>query len=219
MYSILKDYYHILNLPETASRDEIKKAFRKLAFQFHPDKNPLDPYAEAHFREIQEACEVLLHPHKREQYLQQRRAMKAKGYRFREPANGPASILIQCLELSKQIAFMDVHRMDFKGIANRITLLLNREVVEQLLEFNESEVNRSIITLMLKTIEPLPLAECTRVCNLLLQLAATDDRMTEQIDQILKRKKQQEQWRSYRIILALLTVLVLCLLIYFAGNR
>ena len=219
MYPLLKDYYRILNLPETATRHEIKKAFRKLALQFHPDKNPLDPYAEAHFREIQEACEVLLHPHKREQYLQQRSAMKAKGYRFQEPGNEPASVLIQCLELSKQIAFMDVHRMDFKGISKRMTLLLNREVVEQLLTFNESEVNRSIITLLLKTLEPFPITECVRVCNPLLQLAATDNRATEQIHQFLKRKKQQEQWRSYRIILALLTVLVLCLLIYFAGNR
>ncbi|MBN1130802.1 MAG: molecular chaperone DnaJ [Chitinispirillaceae bacterium] len=64
------DYYEILGLPKNASEDEIKKAYRKLAMQYHPDKNPGDKAAEEKFREATEAYEVLKDPHRRSQYDQ-----------------------------------------------------------------------------------------------------------------------------------------------------
>jgi DnaJ-class molecular chaperone len=63
-----KDYYKILNVPRGASADEIKKAFRKLARKYHPDVNPGDKKAEARFKEINEAYEVLADPDKRRKY-------------------------------------------------------------------------------------------------------------------------------------------------------
>ena len=53
-----KDYYKTLGVPRTASDDQIKKAYRKLALKYHPDKNK-DPGAEDKFKEIAEAYEVL----------------------------------------------------------------------------------------------------------------------------------------------------------------
>jgi DnaJ-class molecular chaperone len=63
-----KDYYKILNISRGASADEIKKAFRKLARKHHPDVNPGDKKAEARFKEINEAYEVLSDPDKRRKY-------------------------------------------------------------------------------------------------------------------------------------------------------
>ena len=65
-----KDYYKILGVAKTASQDEIKKAFRKLAVKYHPDKNPGDKKAEEKFKEINEANEVLSDPEKRKKYDQ-----------------------------------------------------------------------------------------------------------------------------------------------------
>ncbi|MDH4306744.1 MAG: DnaJ domain-containing protein, partial [Acidimicrobiia bacterium] len=60
-----KDYYAILGVPRDAPTEEIKKAFRRLARETHPDANPDDPTAEARFREVAEAYEVLSDPDRR----------------------------------------------------------------------------------------------------------------------------------------------------------
>jgi DnaJ-class molecular chaperone len=63
-----KDYYATLGVPKTASDKEIKQAFRKLARKYHPDVNPGDKGAEARFKELNEANEVLSDPEKRKKY-------------------------------------------------------------------------------------------------------------------------------------------------------
>ncbi len=65
-----KDYYKILGVEKSASEKEVKKAFRRLARQYHPDVNPDDPQAEEQFKEINEAYEVLSDAEKRRKYDQ-----------------------------------------------------------------------------------------------------------------------------------------------------
>jgi molecular chaperone DnaJ len=65
-----RDYYEVLGVPKTATKDEIKKAYRKLAIQYHPDRNPGDKTAEEKFKEATEAYEVLGDDQKRQAYDQ-----------------------------------------------------------------------------------------------------------------------------------------------------
>lgn len=65
-----RDYYEVLEVSKSASVDEIKKAYRKLAIKYHPDRNPGDAEAEAKFKEAAEAYDVLHDPQKRQQYDQ-----------------------------------------------------------------------------------------------------------------------------------------------------
>ena len=66
----MADYYEILEVERTATEGEIKKAYRKLAIKYHPDKNPGDKEAESKFKEIAQAYEVLGNAEKRQMYDQ-----------------------------------------------------------------------------------------------------------------------------------------------------
>src|ERR1700727_3911598 len=76
-----KDFYTVLGVSRSASADEIKKAYRKLAMQYHPDKNPNNKAAEEKFREVSEAYEILENPKNRQAY-------DNFGHAFQQPAGG-----------------------------------------------------------------------------------------------------------------------------------
>ena len=65
-----RDYYEVLGVDKSANEDALKKAYRKLAIKYHPDKNPGDAEAEEKFKEIAEAYDVLSDPQKRQRYDQ-----------------------------------------------------------------------------------------------------------------------------------------------------
>lgn len=75
----MKDYYRILEIPPQSGEDEIRKSYRRLAMQYHPDRNPDKPGAEEKFKEIAEAYGVLTDPVKRRQY-DAARTMNANHY-------------------------------------------------------------------------------------------------------------------------------------------
>ena len=65
-----RDYYEVLGVDRSASKDEMKKAYRKIAIKYHPDKNPDDKEAEEKFKEVKEAFEILSDAQKRSAYDQ-----------------------------------------------------------------------------------------------------------------------------------------------------
>jgi molecular chaperone DnaJ len=87
-----RDYYEVLGVERTASEEELKKAYRKLALQYHPDRNPNDKASEEKFKELSQAYEVLMDPQTRAAYDQYGHA--AFGQRARGPAgfHDPADI-------------------------------------------------------------------------------------------------------------------------------
>src|SRR5438093_12103967 len=74
-----RDYYEVLGVERNASADEVKRAYRKLAVKFHPDKNPDDPHTEEKFKELGEAYDVLMDGDKRSAYDRYGHAAFAQG--------------------------------------------------------------------------------------------------------------------------------------------
>lgn len=83
-----KDFYSVLGVSKNASADEIKKAYRKLARDNHPDSKPGDSVAEDRFKSISEAYSVLSAPEKRKEYDEQRSLFGAGGFRAPRPGQG-----------------------------------------------------------------------------------------------------------------------------------
>jgi molecular chaperone DnaJ len=86
-----KDLYQVLGVPDSAGQDDIKKAYRRLAKQYHPDANPNNPSAAERFKEISEAHAVLSDAAKRKQYDQMRRLGAFDGMASRQRAGTRAS--------------------------------------------------------------------------------------------------------------------------------
>ena len=83
-----RDYYEILGVPRDASNEEIKKEFRRLARQYHPDLNPGNKEAEEKFKDIGEAYEVISDPTKRAQYDQFSQFWNQRGFRGKQTPRG-----------------------------------------------------------------------------------------------------------------------------------
>ena len=114
----IKDHYKTLQVPQHATVSEIKKAYRILAQQYHPDKNNDDPYAAAQFAEIKEAYETLTNPAKKHEYLQERWYQKATGNYAAKETVTPVSILKKVIDFERYCSQLDVFRMN-KGTSRR----------------------------------------------------------------------------------------------------
>jgi curved DNA-binding protein len=133
-----KDYYKILGVERSASKDEIKRAYRKLAMKTHPDKNPGDTKAEDRFKEINEAYQVLSDPEKRSRYDQlgesysqwQQRGAPSGGFNwddwFTSTPSGSARVNVGGFEDILGGDFSEFFRRIFGGIPNMDTSNMGR---------------------------------------------------------------------------------------------
>ncbi|HWR32022.1 MAG TPA: DnaJ domain-containing protein [Chitinophagaceae bacterium] len=193
----LKDYYSILEIGTSATLPEIKKAYRRLAQQYHPDKKQNDPYAAALFAEIKEAYEVLTNPGKKEYYLQQRWYQHSTGSRVKQAIVSPVNILKQLLELDRYVSFLDVHRMDKLSLTEYILEILSDPSIQQLKTFNEPAISQQIILLLVKQISLLRIEQAERIAQQLYKLS-NDDETNQYISATLQQYRKKEQLEKYQ---------------------
>lgn len=185
---------------------------------YHPDKNNDDPYSLARFNEVKEAYEVLMNPGRKEMYLQERWLSKATGHNIGEKMVTAPNILIKSLELNKQIAAMDVYRMSYGGMVDRILALINNNTIDELLAQKETEVQQAIIHSLLNTTKHFPYKETKLVAEQLRKLAKDQPQLLQHIDVTLEQKRKKENWSKFNGLFVVLITILLCLIIYFMGR-
>jgi len=208
----LKDHYKILELAPSATLQDIKKAYRKLAQQYHPDKNN-DAYSEASFAAIKEAYETLTNPVKKNQYLQERWYNRATNNTNTEQLITPVNILKQALEFEKYTSTLDVFRMDDESLYEYMNELLDDATLSKLQQFNEVEVNQQIMLTLIKPIRFLKYEKATLITAKLSKLTGNNTQSLSLINNTLQKIQQKEKWESRKWIVVLFITLAICLLI------
>jgi curved DNA-binding protein CbpA len=213
----LKNYYDVLGIPPSATFTEIRAAYRKLAMQYHPDKNPGDSKAAIHFSEIKEAYEVLTNPSKKDYYLQQRWYQQSTGKKNRQVIFTPVTLLKQVLELDRYVSKLDIHRMDREGLYQYMAELMNDASIEKLNTFNDSSVDAEISRTILNCMDYLHFERVEAVAKQLMKIR-NDEVTTRNIQNYVQRRNRSHRREKYTVWLILLTVISISLLIFFMSR-
>jgi molecular chaperone DnaJ len=212
----LKDYYKILDVSPTASPQEIKKSFRRLALKFHPDKNAGNPLSEAQFKEIQEAYEILSDPGQRKEYNYKRWHLRSLGKSYTQQALTPTAILEECLALKTYIDSMSIFRIDYDLVSQYIRQVITPNSIGILNQFNDRSANHEIVHTLLKVASPLPVRYFIPITALLMQIDPTDPGMQNLISRSVREKKMHAKWDIYKwIVMIIITTLLTWLIIEF----
>lgn len=216
----MKDYYKILEVSPTATYADIKKSYRRLALQYHPDKNFGNTLYEAKFKDITEAYKVLSDVRQRQDYNNKRNynARVHAERRRTQPITTPLTILTQTVDFRKKIAVLDPERMNKTALYRHIQQLLSHSNLSVLRSHNDPRLNRRIIDEILFCARFLPFAYVEKICFELTALAGTDNHVYRHIFQFSRDAKRREIWDKYKLIVGLLVAFLFCVLIYFISE-
>ncbi len=209
-----KNHYRTLGVSPNTSLDAIKKEFRKLALQYHPDINAGNEFATLRFRELQEAYETLSHPSKRAKYHYEWKLHFPHTDINMAWEHTPFTIFNESIQLNKQIAAMDIFRMNKEAIFLRVKKILSESNINMLLDHKDEILNQKLITRLLSASSALSFKHIGPVAASLKMIAGTDDTTIKMITDFVKKAKRQHYWEKYYPLIVLLITLVICILIY-----
>lgn len=214
---VVKDFYTILQVAPTATMVEIKKAYRKLAHIYHPDKNANSEIARIHFDEIKTAYDVLVNTEKRRKYnheIWQRHPSE------KEKVNPttPLEILQNANNLAAHVNSIDVFRMSHEILYFQVKEILSNNNQMVLQHYNDPYLNKKIIETVFKIIKPLDLIFINKLEIALVKIAGTDNMVIQKIHQFIQQKKQQAFWAKYNVYIIVLITALICCLIFLIGK-
>ena len=208
----LKNYYTVLGVPQAATSDEIRSAFRSLAKKYHPDKAPDNPFAAAHFSDIQEAYEVLSNNARRAAYDEER---WLRGLTSRSNAAvriTPEWVLQEAIRLRRHMSTVDTYRMNHAALRDYIASLLSPQHLSVLQ--GAPEMQSRILDEIFRSTQNLRYRYARDVARQLMLLAADDDTQKRRIQEWEYQRKSEAQWNSFRPLIILGFTLIICFLIW-----
>jgi molecular chaperone DnaJ len=211
----LKDYYLILEVDPQASDADIRSSFRRLAMMFHPDRNPDDMVASAHFREVQEAYDTLTDPRKKDAYLQLRWYEQSMGRRMAGmKALTPVSILKDILHLDKYISLQNPYHLDKAGLLDYLLQTLSPEAVALLKAEPDPDILGVVLTTTLSCARHLKPPQAMALADRLYSLAEAEPRLKPLLEKYLATVNTEQFWERIRIPILLAVSLVICYIIF-----
>jgi molecular chaperone DnaJ len=211
-----KDYYQLLGIKPNASPEEIKRSYRRLALKYHPDKNPDDPLSEAVFKDIAEAYEILSDAKKREDYHYKRHY--SYNYKYAGPPLTPHSILVDAIKLQKLVEETDPFRMNRDALLFQLQQILSPDNLTMLQNEKQLNINNPIVEALLVASKPLPYHYSELIAEQLYILTNGNNNLEKKITEFLRTQRKKDVWRRYKIVAAIVTAILLCLIIFLIGK-
>ncbi len=204
-----KDYYQILNVHPTSTMLEIKKAYRKLALQYHPDTNDNDPLLEEKFREIKIAYEILSNAESRKKYHNN---VYFEIY-IKEVTN-INDILLKVSQLKNYVSNSNADKIDQILLLNYLLDLLSPSNVVIIQSSNNESIKNEIFESIISSTQILPYSLFIKVSAILEKIFSNE---IATIQLISKQKKINEWWNNYKVLFAVIAALLFCLMIALIG--
>lgn len=210
----MKDYYQVLNVPPSATQETIKKAFRRLALQYHPDKNTAD-LAHTRFAAIQEAYAVLGNASKRAAYNYRRYLANPS----RKPLPETVADVLHASEvLYRKAITIDPFRVDLDLLSFEVKELLSDHNLSLLLQANDPVISLQVTRHLIAAWQLLPYRRILAGITSLDALAAQDTGVRETLGHFIRTARRQYYWNRYKIYIAVSIAALFCWLLYRAGN-
>ncbi|MES2371295.1 MAG: DnaJ domain-containing protein [Bacteroidota bacterium] len=211
-----KDHYHVLNVSPNATTEEIKKAFRKLALRYHPDKNDALSAAAA-FASVQEAYYVLSDRKRRADYHYQR--YRDNPLHFgKHIAYTAAEVLQLSKQLHKIIPTLDPFRIDRDILYFQLTEILSDHNLVVLHTEKDVLINSEIVIIVLPLLRHLSMKDLKGITDKLATLVDKESSADRQLQETIGTIKQQYYWDRYKIYIALAIAVLFCSLLFLAGK-
>ena len=211
----IKDYYTILEVSRSATPLVIKKAYRRLALKYHPDRNGGSSLYEQKFKDVNEAYRVLSNETKRNDYNY---AKWGRHHTDQKKAYTPMSVpllLAIASKLKHKVANSDPHRLNDKLLSREVSELLSRSNVMMLIEKGQDKERFEIITNVIFVCHYVPYLQAQSFISSLVHLAHTNNDILLLIKKFDNELKYRSLWNRYKILIVMFMVAVLCLFIYF----
>lgn len=213
----LKDYYRVLGIGESASGTEIKKAYRKLALQYHPDRNLGSPFAESNFREIQEAYHLLSNDKSRRKYDQELWLSGARQKAKNDDHNTPYWLLKETTRLRQHMMHIDTYRMDQQKLQQYVLFLLGERQMEILRQENDPKLFGEVAENILEATRKLRPSLLLPVKDRLLLIAASYEWLQRMILEAYEEREKVARWEKRFPLLVVLLLFVIALLVAVIG--
>jgi curved DNA-binding protein CbpA len=242
---MFKDFYKILEISSTATEIDIKKAYRKLALKYHPDRTFNDKIAEAKFREIQEAYEVLSNKEKKETFdlkyynhYNQKEPKQANSQseqkRYKETVKDPINqytFLKIFSDLNEKVSNLQYREIAQVALNKSLTDLLSNQIISFIRSFDDLKTNREIINHVLLISEKLDFHYFERLALNIVKLAGADNDSIIKIHGTVKSRKKREFSNNIknkvayysnkypRLTGTFLIIVIACVINLFSGNN
>lgn len=204
-----KDYYKILEVHPSCNMEEIKKAYRKLAFQYHPDTNNNSSIYVEKFKEIKAAYEVLIDPEKRKKYH-----YEFHFENYQKETVHINEILTKAMQLQTFVQGNNYFKIDYDLIEQYLNKLLTYQHIQLMQRSNDVLVKDKIIAAILQACEPLPYTLFNSFTEKLISIFPLHE---PRIKNIVVEKKKAMFLEKYKILFAVLIAVAICIFIIMMG--